>query len=85
MGGNQAKMHTGKMGGAGGHPGQPHTMNQQMSHHQQQMGGQHHQQQMAGQHPQRKMGAQQHPQKQGGGNRPPPKGQPQGKKKPDKP
>jgi hypothetical protein len=26
-----------------------------------------------------------HPQMQGGGNRPPPKGQPQGKKKPDKP
>ena len=28
MGGNQAKMHSGKMGGAGGHAGQPHTMNQ---------------------------------------------------------
>src|SRR5947208_4927938 len=28
MGGNQAKMHTGKMAGPGGHPGQPHAMNQ---------------------------------------------------------
>jgi WXXGXW repeat (2 copies) len=53
----------------------PHTMNQQMAHHQQ-MGAQHHQQQMAMQH---------HPQMQGGGNHPAPKGQPQGKKKPAKP
>jgi hypothetical protein len=71
MGGNQAKMHTGKMGGTGGHPGQPHTMNQmsrnpQMGARNAQMGGK-------------------HPQMQGGGNRPPPppKGQPQGKKKPN--
>jgi len=71
MGGNQAKMHTGKMGGAGGHPGQPHTMNQ-MSRNPQ-MGARN--AQMGGKHPQ--MGG-------GGGNRPPPpKGQPQGKKKPD--
>jgi len=71
MGGNQAKMHTAKMGGTGGHPGQPHTMNQmsrnpQMGARNAQMGGK-------------------HPQMQGGGNRPPPKAQPQGKKKPDRP
>jgi hypothetical protein len=85
MAGNQAKMHTDKMGGAGDNPGQPHAMNQQMQHHQQQMGGQYHKQQMGGQHQQQKMNAQRHPQMQGGGNRPPPKGQPQGKKKPEKP
>src|SRR5206468_8171362 len=33
MGGNQAKMHTGKMAGAGGAAGGPHTINQQMPHH----------------------------------------------------
>ena len=70
MGGNQAKMHTGKMGGTGGHAGQPHTMNQ-MSRNPQ-MGARN--AQMGGKHPQ--MGA---------GNRPPPKGQPQGKKKPERP
>ena len=91
--GNQGKMHAGKAGQQGPGQGQ-HAMNQQMQHHrqqmagpyhQQQMGGQHHQQQMGGQHPQQKMSAQRHPQMQGGGNRPPPKGQPQGKKKPNKP
>ena len=85
MGENQAKLHTGKAVGAGGSANGAHTMNQQMQHHQQQMGGPHHQQQMGGKHPQQKMSAQQHPQKQGGGNRPPPKGQPQGKKKPNHP
>jgi hypothetical protein len=70
MGGNQAKMHTGKMGGAGGHAGQPHTMNQ-MSRNPQ-MGAR--KAEMGGKHPQM-----------GGGNRPPPKGQPQGKKKPERP
>jgi hypothetical protein len=56
-------------------------------HHQQQMAVQHHQQQMGALHHQQQMAAQHHPQMQGGGNRPPPppKGQPQGKKKPDKP
>jgi hypothetical protein len=74
LGGNQAKAHSGKMSEHGGPAHGPHAMNQQMQHHQQQMGAQH-QQQMAAQH---------HPQP-GGGNRPAPKGQPQGKKKPDKP
>src|SRR5262245_35917599 len=46
IGGNQAKMHTGKMGGAGGPPGQPHGMNQmarnpQMGQRNAQMGGKH--------------------------------------------
>src|SRR6266508_836355 len=79
MGGNQAKMHTGKMGGSGGHPGQPHTMNQ-MSRNAQ-MGARN--AQMGGKHPQQKMSAQRHPQMQGGGNRPKPTGQQQqqGKKK----
>ena len=74
IGGNQAKMHSAKMGGAGGPPGQQHTMNQ-MSRNQQmkarnaQMGG-----------------GGKHPQMQGGGNRPQPKGgqqQQQRKKKPN--
>jgi hypothetical protein len=72
LGGNQAKMHTGKMGQPGGHPGQQHTMNQMQ-----------HNQQMRARNAQ--MGGGKHPQMGGGGNRPPPKGQPQGKKKPDKP
>src|SRR5262249_12810766 len=70
MGGNQPKMHTGKMAGAGGPAHGPHGMNQ-MSRNPQ-MGARN--AQMGGKHPQ--MG--------GGGNRPP-KGQQQGKKKPDKP
>jgi hypothetical protein len=83
MGGNQAKMHTGNMGGAGGPAGQSHMKNQ-MSRNPQ-MGAQHHQQQMGGQHQQQKMGGQ-HPQMQGGGNRPKPSGQQQqGKKKPNHP
>jgi hypothetical protein len=66
---------------------QHHQQQMAAQHHQQQMGALHHQQQMGGQHQQQKMAAQHHPQMQGGGNRPPPppKGQPQGKKKPDKP
>ena len=64
MGGNQAKMHTGKMGGAGVHAGQPRAMNQ-MSRNQQ----------MVGKHPQ--MGGQQQQKMQGGGNRPKPSGQQQ--------
>ena len=72
MGGNQAKMHTGQMGGPGGHPGQPHAMNQ-MSRNPQ-MGGKH--PQMGGRPPQ--MGG-------GGANRPHPNGQQQGKKKQGKP
>jgi hypothetical protein len=85
MGGNQAKMHTGKMGEAGGHPGQPHAMNQKMSRNAQMGGGN---PQMKTGHPQ--MGARnaqmggKHPQMGGGGgNRPKPAGQPQqqGKKK----
>jgi hypothetical protein len=77
-GGNQAKMHTGKMGGAGGPGGQAHMRNQmsrnpQMGARNAQMGG--------GKHPQQKMGGQRQFQA-GGGNRPGPKGQqPQGKKK----
>ena len=68
IGGNQAKMHTAKMGGAGGPPGQLHTMNQmsrnpQMSARNAQMGG-------GGKH-----------QMQGGGNRPAPNGQQQQQKK----
>ena len=78
-------MHTGKASGAGGTAHGQHAMNQQMQHQQQQMGGQYHQQQMSGQYQQQKMGAQRHPQMQGGGNRPPPKGEPQDKKKPEKP
>jgi hypothetical protein len=69
--GNQGKMHSGKMAGPGGHPGQPHTMNQ-MSRNPQ-MGARN--AQMGGKHPQ--MG--------GGGNRPKPSGgqqQQQNKKKP---
>jgi len=73
IGGNQAKMHTAKMGGAGGPPGQPHMRNQmarnpQMGTRNAQMGG-----------------GGKHPQMQGGGNRPQPKGgqqQQQRKKKP---
>jgi hypothetical protein len=73
IGGNQAKMHTAKMGGAGGPPGQPHMRNQmsrnpQMGARNAQMGG-----------------GGKHPQMQGGGNRPQPKGgqqQQQRKKKP---
>jgi hypothetical protein len=74
MGGNQAKMHTGKTAGPGGHASQPHAMNQVSRNPQ--MGGKHPQMggnraQMAGKHPQM-----------GGGNRPRPTGQqPQGKKK----
>ena len=97
--GNQAGAHNKGVQHEGATHGQ-HAMNhqqqmnaqhhqQQMAaqHHQQQMGALHHQQQMGGQHQQQKMAAQHHPQMQGGGNRPPPppKGQPQGKKKPDKP
>ncbi len=61
---------------------QHHQQQMNVQHHQQQLNAQHHQQQMGGQHQQQKMGGQ-HPQMQGGGNRPPPKGQPQGKKKPE--
>jgi hypothetical protein len=75
IGGNQAKMHTAKMGGAGGPPGQPHMRNQmsrnpQMGARNAQMGG-----------------GGKHPQMQGGGNRPAPKKQQQqqGKKKPNQP
>jgi hypothetical protein len=72
-GGNKAKMHTGKMAGPGGAAHGPNAMNQ-MSRNPQ-MGARN--AQMGGKHPQ--MGG-------GGGNRPhPAKGQPQGKKKPDKP
>jgi hypothetical protein len=66
--GSQAKMHTGKMPGAGGPAGGPHAMNQksrnpQMDARNAQMGGK-------------------HPQMGGGGNRPRPAGQQQqGKKK----
>jgi hypothetical protein len=70
-GGNQAKMHTGKGAGAGGAAHGPHAMNQ-MSRNPQ-MGA--HNAQMGGKHPQMA----------GGGNHPAPKGQPQGKKKPNKP
>ena len=75
IGGNQAKMHTAKMGGVGGPPGQPHMMNQmsrnpQMGARNAQMGG-----------------GGKHPQMQGGGNRPPPsnqqKQQQERKKKPN--
>jgi hypothetical protein len=74
MGGNQAKMHTGNMGGAGGPAGQSHMKNQ-MSRNPQ-MGGQHQQQ--------KKMGG---PPQAGGGNRPKQGGQQQqqGKKKPNHP
>jgi hypothetical protein len=72
MGGSQAKMHTNKMAGSGGHPGQPHAMNQMARNPQ--MGGKH--PQMGGRPPQ--MGG-------GGGNRPHPNGQQQGKKKQGKP
>ena len=69
MGGNQAKMHTGNMGGAGGPAGQSHMKNQ-MSRNPQ-MGARN--AQMGGKHPQ--MGG-------GGGNRPKQGGQQQqGKKK----
>jgi hypothetical protein len=70
MGGNQAKMHTGKMGQPGGHPGQQHTMNQMQ-----------HNQQMRARDAQ--MGGGKHPQMGGGANRPKPSGQQQqqGKKK----
>jgi hypothetical protein len=72
MGGNQAKMHTGNMGGAGGPAGQSHMKNQ-MSRNPQ-MGARN--AQMGGKHPQ--MG--------GGGNRPKQGGQQQqGKKKQGKP
>jgi len=71
-GGNQGKAHTGKVAGSGGASGQ-HAINQHTAHHQQ-MGAQHQQQKMAMQH---------HPQTQGGGQHPVPKGQPQGKKKPN--
>jgi hypothetical protein len=71
MGGNQAKMHTGKAAGSGGHSGQPHATNK-MSHNPQ-TGA--HNAQMGGKHPQT-----------GGGNRPKPTGQQQqGKKKQGKP
>ena len=71
MGGNQAKMHTGKMGGPGGPGGQPHMRNQMSRNPQMGAGNA----QMGGKHPQ--MGG-------GGGNRPQPKGQQQqGKKKPN--
>ena len=63
---------------------QHHQQQMAAQHHQQQMGTLHHQQQMGGQYHQQQMAAQHHPQMQGGG-KPPPKGQPQGKKKPDKP
>jgi hypothetical protein len=70
IGGNQAKMHTGQMGGPGG---QPHMTNQ-MSRNRQ-MGARNAQ-----------MGGGKHPQMQGGGNRPKPNGQQQqGKKKPNQP
>ena len=97
--GNQAGAHNKGVQHEGAANGQ-HAMNhqqqmnaqhhqQQMAaqHHQQQMSALHHQQQMGGQHQQQKMAAQHHPQMQGGGNRPPPppKGQPQGKKKPNHP
>jgi hypothetical protein len=71
IGGNQAKMHTGKMAGPGGAAHGPKAMNQ-MSRNPQ-MGMRNAQ---MGKHPQ--MGG-------GGGNRPAPKGQPQGKKKPGQP
>jgi hypothetical protein len=80
MGGNQAKMHTPKMQGAGGPGGQPHMRNQmsrnpQMGAGNAQMGGKHPQMGGGGKPP--KMGG-------GGGNRPQPKGQQQqGKKKPN--
>jgi hypothetical protein len=67
--GNQGKMHSGKTAGPGGHPRQPHTMNQmsrnpQMGARNAQVGGK-------------------HPQMAGGGNRPKPSGgQQQDKKKP---
>ena len=67
-GGNQAKMHSGKMAGSGGAANGSHTMNK-MSHNPQ-MGARN--TQMGGKHPQA-----------GGGNRPVPKAQPQGKKKPN--
>jgi hypothetical protein len=70
-GGNQAKMHTGKMAESGGAAHGPHAMNQ-MSRNPQ-MGARN--AQMGGKHPQM-----------GGGNRPAPKGQQQqGKKKPGQP
>jgi hypothetical protein len=71
VGGNQAKMHTGKGAGPGGAAHGPHAMNQ-MSRNPQ-MGARN--AQMGGKHPQM-----------GGGNRPAPKGQQQqGKKKGGKP
>ena len=81
IGGNQAKMHTGKMEGAGGPAHGQHAMNQQMARNAQ----------MDGRNPQRKsghppMGGQPYPKMQGGGNRPHPDGQQQQrKKKPDTP
>ena len=62
MGGNEAKMHTGKMAGAGGGAGQPHAMNQ-MSRNPQ-MGGKH--PQMGGGNRPRPTGGQQQPKKKQG-------------------
>ncbi len=72
---SQAKMHTGKMAGAGGTAHGQHAMNRQVQHRQQ----------MGGQHQQQKMKAQPHPKMQGGGNRPHPSGQQHGKKPQGKP
>ncbi|PYL22265.1 MAG: hypothetical protein DMF44_11450, partial [Verrucomicrobia bacterium] len=81
IGGNPAKMHTGKIGGAGGPAHGEHTMNQQMARNAQ-MDGRN--PQMKSGHPQ--MGGQPYPKMQGGGNRPHRDGQQQqGKKKPDRP
>jgi WXXGXW repeat (2 copies) len=68
--GHQAKAHTGKTAGPGGHAGQPHAMNK-MSRNPQ-MGAR--KAQMGGKHPQM-----------GGGNRPKPSGQQQQGKKKGKP
>jgi hypothetical protein len=80
-GGNQAKMHTGKMAGHQGSAQGQHAMNQQVQRRQQ-VGGQ---QKTGTQRRPQQMGGQPHAKMQGGGNRPRPGGQQQGKKKEGKP
>ena len=84
--GNQARCTPATEPNGGPTHGQ-HAMNQQMAlAHQHQMDALHPQQEMGGHHQRSKWVGQHHPKMQGGGNRPPPpKGQPQGKKKPDRP
>ena len=78
--GNQARMRSGNAVQHGGAAHGSHAMNQQMQHHQQQMGAQHHQQQMAAQHHQQ-MGARHYPPPGASRGGPPPQQKQQGKKK----